>query len=73
MLAGPGYRAAGHGLWLGELRSHHYAIACEESRAGFLAPGIDDTVRRSAGGPDHEPEHYFDPTRPMPTSDSCGD
>lgn len=69
--SGPTFRDGSHGLWTGESSGFRYSMSCEAADRGFLAPAIAD--RRAPVGADarEDPEHYFDPDRPMPTADSC--
>jgi len=72
MRSGPAFRAESQGMWSGPATEHSYSIGCAASREGFLAPSFTEprTKRGSTleqGGPDD----YFDPSKPMPTINTC--
>ncbi|GGP42886.1 hypothetical protein [Saccharothrix coeruleofusca] len=70
--SGEGFREGSQGLWAEETDGHWYSISCEAAERGFLAPWVAD--RAMSGGTPGEfgpSEDYFDPNRPMPTTDGC--
>ncbi|MEJ2853626.1 MULTISPECIES: hypothetical protein [unclassified Saccharothrix] len=71
--SGDRFRAQSQGLWAGATQGFNYSIACEASKAGFLAPSISEAARRSGDPAEHEPGYYFDHTKPLGTEDGCRD
>ncbi|MFI9813546.1 hypothetical protein [Saccharothrix variisporea] len=71
--SGNRFRPASRGLWRGAMEGFNYSIACDASKAGFIAPWITEVARRSGHGAEHEPEYYFDHTKPLGTEDGCAD
>ncbi|MFE2752831.1 hypothetical protein ACFXGA_12630 [Actinosynnema sp. NPDC059335] len=69
--SGPTFRDGSHGLWTGESSGFRYSMSCEAADRGFLAPAIADRGAPVGADAREDPEHYFDPDRPMPTADSC--
>ncbi|NUT92676.1 MAG: hypothetical protein HOY78_11715 [Saccharothrix sp.] len=71
--SGKRFRPASRGLWRGGMQGFNYSIACDASKEGFIAPWITEVARRSGDGAEHEPEYYFDHTKPLGTEDGCED
>ncbi|MCS7476244.1 hypothetical protein ACFFQW_05135 [Umezawaea endophytica] len=72
MRSGPTFRAESQGMWSGPSTEHSYSIGCAASREGFLAPSF--TEPRSTHVStlvDGKPDDYFDPSKPMPTINTC--
>jgi hypothetical protein len=57
------------GVWPSDGQGFNYSIGCALSKKGYLAPAFSD---RSYGAPSNrDPDSYFDPTKPMPTGNTC--
>ncbi|MEO6084698.1 MAG: hypothetical protein ABIQ18_16475 [Umezawaea sp.] len=72
MRSGPTFRPESQGMWSGPSTEHSYSIGCAASRDGFLAPSISEP-RAKQGSPKESggPSDYFDPDKPMPTTNTC--
>jgi len=70
--SGPTFRPESQGLWSGPSTGHSYSIGCTASREGFLAPSfVEPQTRRGSTQEEGRPEDYFDPSKPMPTINTC--
>lgn len=72
MRSGPSFRPESQGMWSGPSTGHSYSIGCTASREGFLAPSfMEPRTKRGSTREDGRPEDYFDPSKPMPTVNTC--
>jgi hypothetical protein len=70
--SGPTFRSESQGMWSGPSTEHSYSIGCTASRAGYLAPSIaEPRTDRASALAGSKPEDYFDPSKPMPTVNTC--
>lgn len=58
------------GIWVGAYQYFTYSMACGAAKKGMLAPWYSE-YRLSGPPPSHEPEVYFDVTKPLSDEDSC--
>ncbi|MBC6449716.1 hypothetical protein [Actinokineospora xionganensis] len=58
------------GIWLGPHDGFTYSMACGAAAKGMLAPWYSE-YRVSAPPASHEPEFYFDVTKPITDEDGC--
>ncbi|MFE6612328.1 hypothetical protein [Amycolatopsis sp. NPDC057786] len=67
----PPFAKADAGLGFGDGAGYSSRMACDAAKAGILAPQYADKDRPVAGPPVDEASTY-DPTKPLPSRDTCG-